>query len=238
MFEVRLQTCYNTPMQRPQFITKEIYHVYNRGVEKRTVFLNTDNYRRFIRGLEEFNDSVPATNLHRPCLKSDFKQGKPLVEILCYCLMPNHYHLLLRQLKEGGITGFMRKIGTGYTNYFNLKNNRVGPLFQGKFKVVHLKKEAHFLYLPHYIHLNPLDLKMPGWRERKIQNAKGALRFLESYRWSSYPDYIGKKNFPSVITPTFISGDDRAEFSKKYRQEIKEWLEGFESELVRDIAID
>jgi len=226
-------------MQRPQFVTNEIYHIYNRGVEKRTIFLSGRDYQRFIRSMEIFNDISPATNLHRPCLKSDFKQRKPLVEILCFCLMPNHYHLLLRQLVDGGITEFMRKIGTGYTNYFNLKNNRVGPLLQGKFKAVHLEKEAHLLYLPHYIHLNPLDLSMPEWREKKIRNVEGALKFLESYNWSSYPDYIGKKKFSSVITPDFIFANYGHGASKiRYKQEIKEWLESFGFEFIHDVIID
>lgn len=161
------------------------------------------------------------------------------MEILCFCLMPNHYHFLLRQLVDGGVTEFMRKIGTGYTNYFNLKNNRVGALFQGKFKAVQLEKEAHLLYLPHYIHLNPLDIRMPEWRERKIRSVGNALKFLESYQWSSYLDYIGKKNFPSVIVSDFIFANYGVDASKmKYKQEIKEWLESFGFEFIRDVIID
>ena len=224
---------------RPQFVTGEIYHIYNRGVEKRTVFSNEKDYRRFARDMEDFNDIAPATNLHRHRVKSNFKQRKPLVEILCFCLMPNHYHFLLRQLADSGITEFMRKIGTGYTNYFNLKNTRVGPLFQGKFKAIHLEKEAHLLYLPHYIHLNPLDLHMPEWRERKIRHTENAIKFLESYRWSSYLDYIGKKNFPSVIASDFILANYGSAIPKvKYKQEIKEWLENFEYDSIHDAAID
>lgn len=236
MFEVGLQTCYTASMHRPKFVTDEIYHVYNRGVEKRIVFSNERDYRRFIRDMEEFNDSAPAANLHRPCLKSDFKQRKPLVEIFCFCLMPNHYHFLLRQLVDGGITEFMRKIGTGYTNYFNLKNNRVGALFQGKFKAVHLEKQAHLLYLPHYIHLNPLDLKMPSWRDKKIENPQKALRFLESYRWSSYLDHVGKRNFPSVISQNIF----RKFYGtpKEYRASLQEWINDMDFAGLSKVAIE
>ena len=145
--------------------------------------------------------------------------------------MPNHYHFMLRQIVDGGITEFMRKIGTGYTNYFNLKNKRVGALFQGKFKAVHIEKEAHLLYLPHYIHLNPLDLGFPEWREQKIKNVSKALQFLKTYRWSSYLDYINIKNFPSILyrSPTSIMN---------YEKDIKEWLEDFDFESIRDISID
>lgn len=195
--------------------------------------MNERDYRRFIRSMEEFNDTTPASNLYRAnCLKSDFKQRKWLVEVLCFCLMPNHYHLLLRQLIGGGITEFMRKMGTGYTNYFNLKHNRVGPLFQGKFKAVHISKEAHLLYLPHYIHLNPLDLVMPEWREQKIRNADNALRFLESYRWSSYLDYINKRNFPSAVQnyQNLVSVD--------YKNDLAEWLENFDLTSIQESIIE
>lgn len=167
-------------MERPQFVNDEVYHIYNRGVEKRDVFTNEKDYFRFIHCLFEFNDTAPAVNLgfhlSKSLLKSDFNRPREmLVDILCYCLMPNHYHLLIKQHMDRGITEFMRKLGTGYTNYFNLKYDRVGSLFQGKFKAVHVSKEAHFLYLPHYIHLNPLDLRMPEWREKRIRDINGAL---------------------------------------------------------------
>src|SRR3989344_4697111 len=162
-------------MPKPDFIKEGIHHVYNRGVEKRTIFKQERDYLRFIHDLYEFNDSAPAvnTNYYHNLSKSNFhklerKPRKLLVEILCFCLMPNHYHLMLREKVEGGITEFMRKIGTGYTNYFNTKYERVGPLFQGKFKTVNIERQAHLLYLPHYIHLNPLDLAVPEWREKRI----------------------------------------------------------------------
>jgi len=217
--------------KRPNFITDEIYHIYNRGVEKREVFLNEKDYLRFIHGMCEFNNIAPALNLSYRLLKSDFNRDKkPFVEILYFCLMPNHYHILLRQLIDTGITEFMRKIGTGYTNYFNTKNSRVGPLFQGKFKAIHISKEAHLLYLPHYIHLNPLDLVMPEWREQRIRDTQKALKFLKSYRWSSYLDYIGQKNFPEIFyrSPTSIDCEE----------EIREWLENFDFEPLQDITLE
>lgn len=226
-------------MERPKFFNEEVYHIYNRGVAKRDIFTTERDYFRFIQSMYEFNDLAPSLNLnfyfqskpHPEILRVLKKPRKDLVEILCFVLMPNHYHFLLRQLREGGITEFMRKIGTGYTKYFNIKNQRVGPLFQGKFKAVHITKEPHLLYLPHYIHLNPLDLSMPEWREQRIRDVKSALNFLKSYRWSSYLDYIGKKNFPSLIyrSPTSIVG---------YEQEIAEWLKDFNFEQIQDATIE
>lgn len=206
MFEVRLQTCYKRRMKRPHFQEGGIYHIYNRGVEKRVIFLGEKDYRRFTYGLSEFNDTKPASNLYR--LLSDsallFEVGlqtkKPLVEILAFCLMPNHYHLMVRALNENGVTEFMRKLGTGYTNYFNLKYQRVGPLFQGKFKAILLKQGAHFTYLPHYIHFNPLELAPAS----KKKSADDLAEFLRSYRWSSHMDYLGVKNFPTITKRDFL----------------------------------
>ena len=231
-------------MERPKFVTGEIYHVYSRGVEKRKIFMNDKDYFRAVHDLFEFNDIAPTMNsgyfygrsLHTPStnlLKSDFnrlerKPRKLLVEILCFCLMPNHYHLMLRQKVDSGITEFMRKFGAGYTNYFNVKYDRVGHLFQGKFKAVHITKQSHLLYLPHYIHLNPLDIKMGEWRNKKIRSVPSALKFLESYRWSSYLDFIGKKNFPSVTQRDFLLKIYGSPTSIDYRRDLKEWLEDFD----------
>src|SRR3989344_3887322 len=151
-------------MRNPAFATGHIYHVYNRGVEKRKVFLNERDYLRFVAGLYIFNDTTPALNAGRSLIESSIEvrlqseKKKRLVEIIAFCLMPNHYHLLLRQRVDGGITEFMRKLGGGYVNYFNLKHQRVGPLFQGKFKSVLISDESQFMYIPFYIHLNPVDL--------------------------------------------------------------------------------
>ena len=175
-------------MKKPQFVNNQIYHLYNRGVEKRKVFLDDGDHFRFIHDLSEFNDIEPALpsniqfSLRRPsqftsqCLEVEplniGKEGskKPLIEILAFCLMPNHYHLLVRQLIDNGITRFMQKLGTGYTMYFNQKNKRVGSLFQGRFKAVPIENERHFLYIPYYIHLNPLGLIEPEWQEKKLKN--------------------------------------------------------------------
>jgi len=199
-------------MKRPKFINDHIYHVYNRGVDKRNIFLDDEDYFRFIHNLFEFNDTKPAQNIYykRPDFQSyevglrKIEPRKLLVEILAFCLMPNHFHLLLKQKKEGGITKFMRKIGTGYTNYFNQKYARSGVLFQGKFKAVLIEKETHLIYIPHYIHTNPLDLIDSDWQQNGFLDLDKAWKFLEEYRWSSFSDYIGKKNFPSITQRDFL----------------------------------
>ena len=143
---------------------------------------------------------------------------------------------MVRQKIEGGVTEFMRKLGTGYTNYFNQKYERVGALFQGKFKSIRINNDSHFLHLPYYIHLNPLDLVAPEWRNREIKNYKQAARFLENYRWSSYLDYIGQKNFPSVTQREFLlkfyDGSD------KYKKEMGSWLRNIGLEEVKAVTLE
>lgn len=227
-------------MRRPQFENGEIYHVYNRGVEKRKIFLEDKDYFRFIHDLFEFNDIIPAGKYYifGGETSENIKPRKRdlLIEILSFCLMPNHYHLLLRQLKNNGISKFMQKLDTGYTMYFNRKNKRVGPLFQGCFKAVLVDNEQHFYHIPYYIHSNPIELIEAGWKDGIIKNKEKAEKFLESYKWSSYLDYIGKKNFPSIISTKFLSeiwGN-----SQKYKLDFKKWLKDFNIVNIREEILE
>ncbi|MDP3792521.1 MAG: transposase [bacterium] len=212
----------------------DIYHVLSRGVDKRKIFLNNRDYFRFIHNLFEFNNSdLVSTSLRRgfnQCLdiaRRDIGlerrvKRKLLVDIHAFCLMPNHYHLLLSPRIKDGIPRFMKKLNMGYAKYFNIKNERKGTLFESRYKSILIENENHFMYLPHYIHLNPLDLYMPEWREGKLRSFTGAMKFLENYRWSSFPDYIGQNNFPSVTSRSFLldvfGGND------KYKSRIQEFL--------------
>ncbi len=196
----------------------ELWHVLNRGVDGRDLFLDTQDYARFVHDLYEFNDSAPADNLWRLFDSSgvrDFvnpsfrKARKLLVDIHGWVLMKNHYHLLLSERIEGGISLFLRKLNVGYANYFNERYERQGTLFQGRTKKILIEREPHFLYILHYLHLNPLDYLKEAreWRVRSkggIGSVSKALNYLDSYRWSSYLDYVGKKNFPSVLTTSFF----------------------------------
>ncbi len=209
-----------------------IYHIYNRGVEKRKIFLDDQDYLRFVHDLFEFNDQNPAINLAYYFGKSKSKEvGLPKIErgarklfvrLMAFCLMPNHFHLIVQQITDDGITEFIRKLGTGYTNYFNKKYRRVGPLFQGKYKSVQIKSESHLIHLPYYIHLNPLDVAGIEWRGEKVINYKKASEFLEKYRWSSYRDYIGIRNFPSVTQREFLT--KFFDGPENYRKRMIKWL--------------
>jgi putative transposase len=184
--------------ERP-FANGELYHIYNRGVDKRNVFSDEDDYRYFKYMLEIFNNTLSAENTRRNFKRTNFTEGsrtsfsKPLVKIEQYCLMPNHYHLLLKQLREKGISLFLQKLGTGYTHFFNKKHKRSGVLFQGKTKSKHVGNDPYFQYLKMYINLNPIDLIEPGWKEKGIKNHKKIHQFLLDYPWSSYKN--SKENY-------------------------------------------
>ena len=197
--------------------------------------MDDEDHLRFIHDLFEFNDKEPTLNIGYLFknqknqfidLRSQYiekrRKRKFLVNILAFCLMPNHYHLLIRPVVEGGITQFMRKLNIGYAKYFNNKYERKGALFEGRYKSVAVTNEAHFIHLPYYIHLNPLDLVMPEWREWEISNYKKAMEFLENYRWSSFLDYIGRKNFPSVTQREFPN--EFFEGPQNYKKDTIKWL--------------
>lgn len=215
----------------------DIYHVLSRGVDKRKIFLNNRDYFRFIHNLFEFNNqkNVGTSSDHAFKMQNQLddiasrlvghKNRKPrklLVDIHAFCLMPNHYHLMLSSRVKDGISKFMKKVNMGYAKYFNIKNERKGTLFESRYKSILIENENHFMYLPHYIHLNPLDLHMPEWREGKLRSFTGAIKFLENYRWSSFPDYIGHKNFSSVTDRRFLL--DVFGSVNKYRSRIEEFL--------------
>ncbi len=232
-------------MKKITFENNEIYNIYNRGVEKRKIFLDDKDCLRFIHDLFEFNDEVPAENIYYKLSRIESYEVEPskireprklLLDILVFCLMPNHFHLIVRQLKDNGIVRFMQKLGTGYTMSFNKKHERVGHLFQGAFRAIKVSKEPHFYHLPYYIHLNPLDIEFSGWRDGKLKNYKQAIKFLNNYRWSSYLDYIGTKNFPSVSHRRFLL--EVFGGTEKYKQSIKQWLKNLELERINELVLE
>lgn len=201
----------------------ELYHVLNRGVDKRTIFSDSMDHARFVHDMYEFNDTSPAGNSYRRFrpkgkmvdLVNPSLERERIVNIHGWCLMKNHYHLLLSERVDGGLVQFVRKLNVGYANYFNEKYGRSGTLFQGRTKKVLIERDAHFLHILHYIHLNPLDFlkDAKNWRTQHIKSRAAAEKYLDEYRWSSYLDYCGKKNFPSVITTelfTDVLGDIRS----------------------------
>ncbi len=193
----------------------QLFHLMNRGVDKRKIFMNKRDYCRFVHDLFEFNDVANVSfnntrdffkrqDVGRPVFHQKKHSRKLLVTLHAFCLMPNHYHLLVSPSVEHGISLFMKKLNGGYAKYFNERYKRSGALFQGKYKSVPVVDDPHFSYIMHYIHLNPLDLFSPKWKERRVSNLAQAKKFLDSYKWSSHLDYLGKKNLPSLTQRDFM----------------------------------
>ena len=185
------------------FSIGENYHLYGRGTDKRIVFLKTKDYERFISLLYVFNNTktVHVSNLSNAALEDvlNLKKEENLVKITSYCLMPNHFHILAQETREGGISKFMQKVMTGYTMFFNKKYERTGALFESSFKSIHVNNDNRLKYLLAYIHLNPVKIVDPLWKEKGISNKSKAKEFLKQYRYSSLSDYSGGERNESKI---------------------------------------
>lgn len=170
----------------------EIYHVFNRGVEKRPTFIDKREFQRAIDTLRFYRFSNLPFKLSKffntqleertKILQKIEEENKKLVEIICFVLMPNHFHFLLKQLQDNGTPKFLANFTNSYTKYFNTKNERVGPLFQGRFKAVHIESDEQFMHISRYIHINPVVSSLIKVTE------------LENYLWSSYPEYLNLVN--------------------------------------------
>jgi putative transposase len=209
------------------------------------LFVDIDDYYRGIFSIYEFNTTKQITIRERrlartrfkkaireanrgqtPVKNSIIKERDLFVEVLAFCLMPNHIHLLVRQLKEGGISRFVQKFG-GYASYFKKKygTKLKGHFFQDRFEAVHIKTNDQLKVVFVYVHTNQIALIEPKWKKVGIAKPekviKKVIKFVEDYKWSSYPDYIGKKNFSSLTERKFmlkVMGGEKG---------CKEWVEGW-----------
>lgn len=227
-------------MRKTEFSEGEYYHIYNRGTDKRNIFADKKDYERFIYYLFFCNDSNPLLNsqFHYRGLASiqNVKdERKTIVEVVCFCLMPNHFHLLLKQKTEKGIPIFMQKIGTGYTMYFNTKCERSGSLFQGTFKSKHITKDSYLAHLTRYIHLNPIEIIEPDWKNTMIVDKVKTHDYLLNYAWSSYADYVGYGRFQNVLSNSDIK--DINIDSNSYKKFVTEWT-NTDAEFIKDSTIE
>ncbi len=209
----------------------DIFHILNRGVEKRKIFKSDKDYFRFTHNLCDFNSTKYAFPYPFRCKVRENKQeisskNDRLVDLLCWCLMPNHSHNLAQEKIDGGAGIFSKKIFGGYTKYINENYQRSGVLFQGRSKIISVKEDTHFFHLPFYIMANPIKLIEPHWKEKGIKNLNKVSKFLEDYRWSSFLDIIGKRNFTSTINKGLfyeIFGTNE----KKFKKDFFEWLSSY-----------
>jgi len=194
---------------RTPFSPEEWYHCYCRGVDKREVFLDSKDYERFLLSMHAGNGSlaVHASNILRSKKFDEILvtqcQDKPLVEIGAFCLMPNHFHLLLKETTEGGISIFMQKVLTGYTMYFNKKYERKGALFANTFNSKHIPDDRYFKKVISYIHLNPVELEEKNWKEGSGDIKKIEKR-LRDYKYSSLSAFTNIENTTNILVSRSI----------------------------------
>lgn len=196
--------------QHEPFAPGEWYHCYNRGVEKRITFSDKADYRRFQMLLSVANDetSFHNTSFSKKTLAEILSEEMPknrLIEIGAYCLMPNHFHLLLRENTESGISRFMQKALTAYTMYFNKRNERTGPLFAGVFKSRHVSYDTYFQHLIAYIHLNPAVMADRRWKNGKVNRDLVETK-LKTYPYSSLFDFLerGKRIESKILSESIF----------------------------------
>jgi len=203
--------------------TNEIYHVYNRGVEKRPIFLIRKDYLRFMALLKYYRfANCPVKFSHLKELSVDERgnilrrleiESKKLVDILVFCLMPNHIHFLLKQLTDNGISKFMSKTTSGFSHYFNIRHERVGHLFQGNFGAVRIENDEQFVHVSRYIHLNPVSSYLIKMED------------IDNYEYSSFPEYIGMRSGfcdTKEVLSYFKNTDEYKKFVYDYADYAKE----------------
>ena len=217
------------------YVENSYYHIYNRGVEKRTIFEDLQDYKVFLNYLKEYLSPPPNPEDFRKevAFKGQTFKGLPRlvknyfkeIELVAFCLMPNHFHFLIKQITKYCLRGFMQSLLTRYTAYFNKKYDRVGSLFQGRYKAVMVKDDRQLLVLSRYIHRNPLEINT---------------NLVESF--SSYADYLGLRKTawlkPDIVLDFFNKEVD-PEF--KDTSSYKKFVEGEGSglwEVPDDLKLD
>ena len=183
----------------------EYYHIFNRGMSKQKIFFDRRDWFRFLFLIIYFQSPTTFQNVGR--LVTEFVQHSVLnnkdnvlkiirnrhVELVSFCLMPNHFHLIIKEVEEGGISSYMQRVLNSYAKYFNKKYEKSGHLLQGPYKAVHISDNRQLVHVSAYIHKNPRELE--GWKNKEHQ-----------YTWSSYQDYIGENRWPNLLVSDIITG--------------------------------
>lgn len=208
---------------RPPFAPDEWYHCYTRGVDKRTVFENKNDYERFLQLLYLLNSekAVHRSDLSKKTTSEIMlmERRKPIVAIGAYSLMRNHFHILIKEISEGGISKFMRTLGIAYAMYFNIRNERVGNLFVKPFRSKHVDDDRYFKYIIQYIHLNSAEIFESKWKDGVIKNYSELEQKLKNYRYSSLQDYC-----ENTRSETAILNQETLQWLKSELPPLKEML--------------
>jgi putative transposase len=226
---VRAKLSRGKAMRKEVFVPGNFIHIYNRGNKKAAIFKDENDYWRFLKTLFYFNDSYAPKNILREidfiiktgkCGKFEWPaawpQRKPLVRLLAYCLMPNHFHLLLQEIDFGGTSNFMHRLGTAQTNYFNIKYKEDGRLFQGTYKSKIVEDIGYLQYLGCYIQvLNPFEL-FKGGIEASLNNFDQAFEAAVDYPFSSLGESIGVRKIGIIDSSDFKKMFEKTENYKKF----------------------
>lgn len=204
----------------------ETYHVYNRGVDKRVVFESVHDYQRFLLLLLLANDNK-TVDIHQSIRNYSIPQlivleRNPIVAIGAFSLLPNHYHMIISPLVDDGITAFMRKVATGYSMYFNAKNERTGTLFQGRYKAKHIDTDVYLQYMYEYVHLNPVRKEFDCSNKVVVEKL---IEQLEKDPFTSLSSYAGNENgrlSSEVLSPNMFYTMTTYE---KHIESLKQWRE-------------
>ena len=202
-------------MRKTPFAKGEYYHVYNRGTDKRNIFIDQLDLNRFWESILNFNQTEPIGSMFEYSFRKANAKVKPLVQFVSYCINPNHFHFLITPIQDKGIEKFMQKLGNGYTKYFNNKYKRSGVLFQGKFKSKHVGSNEYLLHLSAYINSND---KL--WKQKQLGHRMSKLCKSSLY------DFIGKVNRISICKTDIILGQFRTK--KEYQDFVESSLEDIE----------
>lgn len=195
------------PARTVYFIANGYYHVYNRGSEKRTIFLSHRDYTKF---LERVNEA----------------RKKFSIDVLSYCLMPNHFHFLLRQTTHVPLTRFLNTIQLGHAKFFNTKYERVGPLFQGRFKAKNVENEEYLLQLSAYIHRNPIAGQIPSG---KPTDSRNIIAQLHAYPYSSYREYLNLEEKGLCQSDTILSYFSKTNPKLSYQAFVEDFVPNLEA---------
>jgi len=207
------------PLRKVQFYPGEFYHIFNRGNARQEIFFSDKDRYRFLQAMYLSNNVNQFTGVFdlernksghtlvelKELLEQNHIGYDPLVRICTDCLMPNHFHFILEELKNGGISLFMQRLGTSYGKYFTIKYDRPGSLFQGRFKAVHISNDDQLKYLLAYINvINPAQLIEPELKEAGIKDFNKIWQWVNNYNWGAHQEYMDKRN--SIIIDKGLLG--------------------------------
>ena len=218
--------------RKEKFTPGEHYHICSRIISQSPEFSASGNAQKLCQTflLANSTKSSQAFDYLRCDKNANIEhaieianQGEKLVDVLCYAVMLNHYHLLLKEIKENGITDFIRKCNTSIAKYINIKNDRRGPLFESKFKSKHVSSNEYLIHLSVYINLNPLDFLVgKEWREHKLKNWKSIRQKLLDYPWSSSNFFLNQNNKDKILSGMEIILDQFNDHNN-YEKFLQDW---------------